>query len=451
MMQVAGSFPSAVNQGNGTWGLPILSFVDFAKAVTAGVAEATLQDALHDLTELVLEFKARAAAGTGGLGTGEACANALSTALSFALADDAEAASEDMKAANAMEQAASNPTGSNTQDIVAAVDTATADLLSKWDNLAKAAEAAQCPVEVRPTILVFIQRIQIQIFIIKLGNATYMVKIVRGASWIIKVWVIGGFVVIPEPGQSGPLPTNLTPPGWPPNQPIIPQLPNGVLTTNVGSLPAVPSNLTGASSATSPSSVSSVQAGSTISISGSGLEPGSSAVSYIFSAPVNLGTLAADSNGDFSTRVTIPTNTPAGPHFLAVVGTAPGGKLWVLEGGITVTSPLGQISPALCNGTVTGTIHGGLIVPPGDFCTLDHTTVDGTVSIGAGAIFEGDASTINGGITATSPQIVTLCGDAVHGDVSTQSPELPVFVGTSGDAICGPTRIDGSLTPAPAP
>ncbi|WP_205858644.1 CBM35 domain-containing protein [Plantibacter sp. M259] len=63
-----------------------------------------------------------------------------------------------------------------------------------------------------------------------------------------------------------------------------------------------------------------VQAGSTVTVSGTGFEPDESIELVLNSDPVTLGTVTADASGGFRTTVTVPVSVPAGAHTLVATG-----------------------------------------------------------------------------------------------------------------------------------
>ncbi len=63
----------------------------------------------------------------------------------------------------------------------------------------------------------------------------------------------------------------------------------------------------------------SVKAGGTVTVSGSGFAEGAQLRFELRSDPVQLGTATAGTDGSFQRTLTIPANTPAGAHTLAVI------------------------------------------------------------------------------------------------------------------------------------
>jgi 5'-nucleotidase len=63
----------------------------------------------------------------------------------------------------------------------------------------------------------------------------------------------------------------------------------------------------------------SVAAGGTVMVNGSGFDAGLDLVIELRSTPVQVGTVTVSGDGTFSVSVTIPKNTPVGAHTLAVI------------------------------------------------------------------------------------------------------------------------------------
>jgi len=77
-------------------------------------------------------------------------------------------------------------------------------------------------------------------------------------------------------------------------------------------------------------------AGSSITVTGTGFEPGESVAIELHSTPVLLGTVIANSSGAISGTFTIPASAPEGSHSLVLTGSVTG----VSSGGITIGGPL---------------------------------------------------------------------------------------------------------------
>ena len=82
--------------------------------------------------------------------------------------------------------------------------------------------------------------------------------------------------------------------------------------------------------------------GKTLSISGSGFKPGSSAEIWVFSTPTLLGQVTASSDGSFSKTVTVPSNLASGSHTLQIEGTDSQGLDKALSLGVQSASTTGS-------------------------------------------------------------------------------------------------------------
>ena len=68
---------------------------------------------------------------------------------------------------------------------------------------------------------------------------------------------------------------------------------------------------------------STVEAGKTVTVKGTGFAPESSVTLTLHSEPVEVGTATADENGAFSAEVTVPATTEAGEHTLVAASASP--------------------------------------------------------------------------------------------------------------------------------
>ena len=60
----------------------------------------------------------------------------------------------------------------------------------------------------------------------------------------------------------------------------------------------------------------------------------------------------------------------------------------------------GAIAATECNGVLSGTVVGGVVINAGDICFLGGANVSGGVQVNSGGILIACASTINGGVVA---------------------------------------------------
>jgi LPXTG-motif cell wall-anchored protein len=83
---------------------------------------------------------------------------------------------------------------------------------------------------------------------------------------------------------------------------------------------------------------STVEAGKTVTVKGSGYMPGSAVTVAIYSTPQVLTTTVADINGDFTVTVTVPAGLAAGSHTLVAAGVDPSGAARYVNLVVTVTA-----------------------------------------------------------------------------------------------------------------
>jgi hypothetical protein len=91
-------------------------------------------------------------------------------------------------------------------------------------------------------------------------------------------------------------------------------------------------------------------------------------------------------------------------------------------------------SSTLCDATVTGSVDGGLVVPPGEQYCLVGARINGsaTVAAGSGAILK--ESTINGGFSSTEGATqVLICGSHVNGPTTIRNGVGRVLIGADSD------------------
>jgi hypothetical protein len=105
----------------------------------------------------------------------------------------------------------------------------------------------------------------------------------------------------------------------------------------------------------------------------------------------------------------------------------------------------GALAATECNGVISGTVVGGVVVNAGDFCILGGANVSGGVRINDGGILIACASTINGGIVANG---------ALNLLIGAGEDEEPAGIVCPGNVINGGVHISntgpGVLAPAPS-
>lgn len=106
-------------------------------------------------------------------------------------------------------------------------------------------------------------------------------------------------------------------------------------------------------------------------ISGGGLQVGSTYTLEMFSTPVLLYTDTIDTSGGFTWRLGLPANTPTGSHRLLLTGIAPDGTVLTAQAWFTL----------LANGRIGAVSYSGAVAMPG----LASTGVDVTLPL-SGAV-----------------------------------------------------------------
>ena len=112
-----------------------------------------------------------------------------------------------------------------------------------------------------------------------------------------------------------------------------------------------------------------------IPMSGSGFAGGSEVGLFLFSDPINLGTVTANAGGTAIATAQIPSTVPTGSHTLQIAGTNSSGQTIALSMGITVTNPPvitlvkgprtknGRHDRITVTGTVTAIPAGAVLTP----------------------------------------------------------------------------------------
>lgn len=107
----------------------------------------------------------------------------------------------------------------------------------------------------------------------------------------------------------------------------------------------------------------------------------------------------------------------------------------------------GALAATECNGPISGTVVGGVVINAGDFCILGGANVSGGVKVNSGGILIACASTISGGIVAHGAANLII-GAGADEEVP------PVNFICPGNVINGAVRISntgpGVLAPAPS-
>jgi hypothetical protein len=117
-----------------------------------------------------------------------------------------------------------------------------------------------------------------------------------------------------------------------------------------GVLWASPAFAYGPGATTISTNISTVGAGGSLIVTGSGFQPGETITLVLHSTPVTLGTTPADSQGSFSTTVTIPADTTPGNHTIIATGNTSGS---------TASTSIVVVSATTSGGTSTSGSSGG--------------------------------------------------------------------------------------------
>ena len=97
---------------------------------------------------------------------------------------------------------------------------------------------------------------------------------------------------------------------------------------------------------------------------------------------------------------------------------------------------VGALAATECNGTISGTINGGIVVNPGDVCDIEGATITGGVRMSGGRL-QACSSTISGGFIATGGNCVILGKE-------TEEDSIPC----GGDTINGGVKLTNIVGPS---
>jgi hypothetical protein len=120
----------------------------------------------------------------------------------------------------------------------------------------------------------------------------------------------------------------------------------------------------------------------------------------------------------------------------------------------------GALAATECNGPLSGTVVGGVVVNAGDFCVLGGANVSGGVQVNTGGILILCASTINGGIDANGAAELIIgaeeigCpGSVINGGVQISNTGPGAFgppapsIALENSAIHGAVHLTGNQGP----
>ena len=105
--------------------------------------------------------------------------------------------------------------------------------------------------------------------------------------------------------------------------------------------------------------------------------------------------------------------------------------------GVALLSSGGALAATECNGAITTSVGGGVVVNAGDFCVLQGAHVSGGVQVNAGGLLISCGSTINGGLVANGA-LNLLIGAGADEEVP------PVNFHCPGNVINGGVRISNT-------
>jgi 5'-nucleotidase len=103
-----------------------------------------------------------------------------------------------------------------------------------------------------------------------------------------------------------------------------------------------------------------------------------------------------------------------------------------------------------CALTVTGSVNGGLVVPPGERYCLIGARVNGAVSVRGGGDVVVEGSTVNGGLRSTEGATgVRICASRINGATTIQNGEGKLLIGADvedGSTECPGNILHGTVT-----
>ena len=136
-------------------------------------------------------------------------------------------------------------------------------------------------------------------------------------------------------------------------------------------------------------SASTAKPGDTVAVGGSGFVPGEPVRFTLFSDPVVLGTVNADSKGLASLTFVVPTSTAAGAHEIEVLGQISGKRFAVPLQVTSATTTTTSTTTTIAGATTTAPNSGGGTAPATtvvDSGTLPRTGNDATRGIPVAAV-----------------------------------------------------------------
>lgn len=120
-------------------------------------------------------------------------------------------------------------------------------------------------------------------------------------------------------------------------------------------------------------------------------------------------------------------------------------------------SSSGALAATECNGPVSGSVIGVVVVNEGDVCMLGGANVSGGVRVNGGGVLIACGSVINGGIVANGaaelligPEEIGCDGDSINGGVEISNTGTGVFpppapsIAVERSVIAGSVRLTGN-------
>jgi hypothetical protein len=136
------------------------------------------------------------------------------------------------------------------------------------------------------------------------------------------------------------------------------------------------------------------------------------------------------------------------------------GSMVGMVGLVLTVSSGGALAATECNGPLSGTVHGGVVVNANDFCVLGGANISGGVQVNPGGILILCASTINGGINANGAAELIIgaeeadCpGSVINGGVQISNTGIGAFpppapsIALERSVINGAVHLNGNLGP----
>jgi hypothetical protein len=235
-------------------------------------------------------------------------------------------------------------------------------------------------------------------------------------------------------------PTGSTPPAPTPSSP-----PNPSASSTGSSTTTAPPHRPAAVALNYDSEVGSAAAGSSVSVSGHGFDPDSTATVTMHSTPVKLGTVIVDSDGNFERDFRLPSDVPGGIHHIEISGTDPSGQK-ISEDFYFQVSAAGTLMRQSDVARSTRPDWPTSAYVPALQQTLSTVGSDGAVSSAAGQSGAAQLSTPSGSGSAVASGGPTASDSALSGAGSSPIPSIA----TNAYAAAGSEASAGAASPTRA-